>query len=301
MEVIVVNDGSTDKTEMLLQKYVSDNSPIVFISLKKNSGVSVARNTGLRSAKGKYVWFLDADDIIPDKTLNFYRNFLSVKKADIFVFGYAEKKDEFLPVSKVVDNAAYDGKEFNAPDFLEHFFSFNIRTLICCLIFRKDFLERQRIEFPVGVKYGEDVVFYEKTFISADNIYCSKKIVFVRIFRQDSTTQGGKIFVGDRIQDFLEKVKCTEYAFKTYPQIAKSANYALASWYFGMLKAYLTSSKKDNNVTNILLDYKYLLSRSMLFVFPKSLVLYLLRFIPVKFLLISKMEIQINYNKNTKR
>ena len=61
IEIIVVNDGSTDNSLEILQEYVSEKVKII---TQKNSGVAVARNTGLKNAKGKYIAYVDSDDWI---------------------------------------------------------------------------------------------------------------------------------------------------------------------------------------------------------------------------------------------
>lgn len=60
-EIICVNDGSTDGSLAILQKYAQQYDNIVLID-KENKGVSIARNVGMEKAQGNYVWFIDADD-----------------------------------------------------------------------------------------------------------------------------------------------------------------------------------------------------------------------------------------------
>lgn len=62
-EIIVVNDGSADNTESICSEYVKNHDNIHLISIS-NSGVSVARNTGIEKAEGKYIAFVDADDYV---------------------------------------------------------------------------------------------------------------------------------------------------------------------------------------------------------------------------------------------
>ena len=66
-ELILVNDGSIDRTENICKKYVELDKRIVYIK-QENSGVSVARNSGIQLAKGKWITFLDADDTLADFT-----------------------------------------------------------------------------------------------------------------------------------------------------------------------------------------------------------------------------------------
>ena len=78
-ECIIVNDGSPDQTELTAKKWVDKDSRFVYL-YKKNGGLSSARNSGLQIAKGKYIQFLDSDDILDKNKLEFSLNELD--KAD---------------------------------------------------------------------------------------------------------------------------------------------------------------------------------------------------------------------------
>ena len=62
-ELIIVNDASSDNTESIIKEYAGKNSKIVLISLSENKGVSNARNIAVQNARGRFVAFLDSDDI----------------------------------------------------------------------------------------------------------------------------------------------------------------------------------------------------------------------------------------------
>ena len=63
IEIIVVNDGSNDKTQNIVEKYKKENSNIILIN-STNKGVAAARNKGLKIAKGNYIGFVDSDDYV---------------------------------------------------------------------------------------------------------------------------------------------------------------------------------------------------------------------------------------------
>ncbi len=94
-EMIIIDDGSVDKTVQIIQNFMDDDSRIHLIRINKNSGAAKARNFGIEKVTGKYMTFLDADDIwFPD----FIENSIeTIKKAGInFVFSSYKRSNENL-------------------------------------------------------------------------------------------------------------------------------------------------------------------------------------------------------------
>jgi len=94
-EIIIIDDCSTDNTTDLIKKFVSEDNRIQWLPLKSNSGPAIARNKGIEVVKGKYMTFLDADDI-------WFHDFIensikTIKKTGIpFVFSSYKRSDEDL-------------------------------------------------------------------------------------------------------------------------------------------------------------------------------------------------------------
>jgi len=85
-EIVVVDDGSTDNTETLLQKYI-DKNQLRFIKHSANQGVANAKNTGILNAKNEYVVLLDSDDLLEINGLNHLKKIISDKRYDIVFCG----------------------------------------------------------------------------------------------------------------------------------------------------------------------------------------------------------------------
>ena len=75
-EMLIVNDCSTDNTATIVQNYVNKDNRIKLINLKQNSGAAVARNTAIQNAKGRYIAFLDSDDLWKKEKLQKQLNFM---------------------------------------------------------------------------------------------------------------------------------------------------------------------------------------------------------------------------------
>lgn len=109
-EVIIVNDGSTDKTENIINKYIKKYDNIIYIK-QKNIGLSLARNNGVKKATGDYLLFIDSDDYVEKNLLeNINKNI-----DDLDVLRYQLNivfNDKIIP---------YEEKEFNATDGIDAF------------------------------------------------------------------------------------------------------------------------------------------------------------------------------------
>lgn len=158
-ELLIVDDGSNDKSSQICDDY-SRIDARVKVYHKVNEGVAIARNIGLELAKGKYVTFLDSDDMLmPDALQVLYSEM--VKNPYIkFVQGAHNILDGSGGVSESrIDSIrkAYEKIILNSDDYvskvlLNHTFSVNI-------LFRRDFLSMYNIQYPVGLSYLEDTYF----------------------------------------------------------------------------------------------------------------------------------------------
>ena len=148
LEIIVVNDGSTDKTLEKIQKMADKDSRIIIID-KENGGVNSARNIGLRKAVGKYILFVDGDDWLEIDTIQKLYENITLKNLDILLYNAYESYDS-------------GKKEMNTfltdigSDYLKELLLAKIMPCVWCKFIRKECIEN--IEFPINVEFGEDLV-----------------------------------------------------------------------------------------------------------------------------------------------
>lgn len=156
-ELIVIDDGSTDKTMEVLKRY-KDLRLKIF--KKENGGVSSARNLGLEYASGKYVTFVDSDDYFLQGFLKDAWGILSQNQVSgLFYSGFAieDKKTREIPL--------FWGKEFFETKFFDHYEFFKDFCLFagnswaCAKFFDRDAINAHHIRFSEDISYGEDLNF----------------------------------------------------------------------------------------------------------------------------------------------
>lgn len=151
LEIICVNDGSTDTSPEILKNYTERDSRIKIIS-QKNQGLSSARNTGIKHASGEYLTFVDSDDYIKSKMIEHLVGAASNTKSDIAVCSFME----IYPNGKITHFSQNHPKTtYNTEDALmamlkEHGFMVSATMKLFPTKYFKD------IKFPVG-KLHEDV------------------------------------------------------------------------------------------------------------------------------------------------
>lgn len=148
-ELILVNDGSTDNSLKMLEKY--KNNKKVKIYSQENQGPAIARNYGISVSKGKYVMFIDSDDYIDSNYIESYYQNINENNYDIVIGGY----------KRVVGDKIQFVQKLKSEEFSKY-----IVTGPYCRIIKKEFLQKNNINF-LNTNSSEDVYFnlmiYNKT------------------------------------------------------------------------------------------------------------------------------------------
>lgn len=229
LEIILVDDGSTDGSSMLCDKYKKKDNRIKVIH-QKNSGVSVARNVGLKHATGEYIGFVDSDDYI---SLNMYEtlyNNLINTNSDISVCNYLTFKDK-LPEFDNESNI----KIFDRIDALKDIISDGVITnFLWNKLFKKEVFKN--ISFPLGKIY-EDLYVMHRLIDNTDKICFDSKRMYGYYQRSDSYVNSYSLDKNNNYLEFCDD--CYEYLSK-YDEL-KEARESYRCFY--IYTAFLQASK----------------------------------------------------------
>lgn len=162
-EVIIINDGSSDSTLDILNSYKQTYSNLIIID-KENGGPSSARNAGLDIAKGEYVFFFDADDILEGDALSTMYETASEKQADLLIGKYdIFNRHTTIEIHNLDDLIELEEIDKYNTDIL---WTFSLSNKL----FRRDLIEKFNLRLP-PVSYSEDGAFLTQF------LYRSSKIV----------------------------------------------------------------------------------------------------------------------------
>ena len=205
LEILLVDDGSTDGSERICDEYEKMDSRIRSIH-KKNGGPSEARNIAIEQAKGEYIAFVDGDDWIDE---DMYENmYLAIRKskADLAVCAYKEVSKKHIP-DPTNDTILYFDKDEALESFIKEEEDVCIQNAAWNKLFKRELLKELR--FPVGKLY-EEIVFTTKLLHEADKVvYLNQGYYNYVVDRVGSIMNAGvnaRIFT-DQIPLYYEKRK----------------------------------------------------------------------------------------------
>lgn len=208
-ELILVDDGSKDESGKICDEYAASDSRVRVIH-KENQGVSIARNTGIKEAKGEYIGFIDSDDWI-DKDM-YESMYLKAMEhnADIVMCDartvYDNKPSEPDTISGLPGSVLLKKSDVS-PKILKE-----IAGSACRCIYRRDVILNNEIIFPEGMPLSEDRVFNILAMGCSNSLFYIKKSFYNRYIRKGSAVS--KYYenmldivldVRERMQNALEK------------------------------------------------------------------------------------------------
>lgn len=207
LEIILVNDGSTDLSREICEKFSTEDNRIKLIN-KENEGVELARLTGLNCATGTYITFVDPDDWLPNNAIELLINAIKKEDADVSFGKLCRVIDKFALIKKEINSDIYNNKIVTKNQFMsEYYDSFcgwgEFPINMCGKLYKKSLIDSVYYK-PVGISHGEDLCFNLQVLPHADKIVSIPEIIY--FYRWGGMT--------NKINKNLFKDACTAYNFK---------------------------------------------------------------------------------------
>jgi len=209
LEIVCVNDGSEDSSPEILAEYAAKDERIKIVN-KENGGLSSARNAGLNTARGKYVYFLDSDDTIRSDAMRICSEISDREQLDVLYFD-AEINYENEEIKKAnpgietyyIRNVAYNGV-MSGTEIFSHMVPKNdYKPSVCIQFINRSYIEDNNLRFEEGILF-EDNVFSLRLMLCAKRTMHVVERLFFRRLRADSIITSEVNF---------EKIYYSYYAF----------------------------------------------------------------------------------------
>ena len=193
LELVFVDDGSIDKSLEILNSYRESEEFTLSVYSQENSGVSAARNLGIKYAKGDYITFLDVDDFVTDDYYATLNGTAAKGDSDVFVFSSVRVRGTQKPEL----SGDYPAPEkISNHDMLCKMVGNPTEYGACNLLYKSEFVQKNSLSFAVGFKYYEDYHFIYRAFALADGILITEKPIYFYMMREGSAMQR---FTRDRL------------------------------------------------------------------------------------------------------
>jgi len=236
LEIILIDDGSTDSSGSICDNYSKKDKRIVTIH-NENQGVSASRNNGLNIANGKYITFIDSDDFVSENYIEELYKMITLNNADMAIIGNDEQyNDGIIKMNKKLKVT------INAEKTIKKILEEKYISSVCWgKMYKKTLLDD--IKFDTNINIGEDFKFIIEVLDKANKISIDTKQNLYHYKMTENSVTKQK----NRKNDWLEEIKLTESMFKPieekYPKIKSRA----IQRYIRVNITFLTNMIKEND------------------------------------------------------
>ncbi len=210
-EIIVVNDGSTDKSSNIISKYQKKYKNIIVID-KENEGLSMARNRGVQKSSGKYIIFVDSDDYVSNKLLEEVDK--KIDDSDILRFQIATEDEEYTKINEYHEEGFESMCGYDAFKYLS---SYHFVEPAWCYVIRRDYYIENKFSFKKDV-YHEDFGLIPHV------VYKARKVKSIDFIGYYYIQRNGSIMNNNDYKKTVKKAFDMLEQYKTMRLFAKNIN-----------------------------------------------------------------------------
>lgn len=241
-EIIVINDGTQDNSMDIVREFAAHETSLKIIE-QENQGLSAARNTGIKTATGKYIWFVDSDDWIEDRFLEKIIPQLNDCNDDVLLFRIREHNETSQKV--VLERHLLSDSEKRHTDFLELLQNKIDFTPMQLYIIRKEFMDVNHLKFVRGIVH-EDMEFAPKMLVQAQSITTIPLFHYNYLWRESGSLTSSSTNRNKRI-DSLFKIIDLHKALQTNTSKIRDI-YALEKIQFWLYRKLFNYINKDEYI-----------------------------------------------------
>lgn len=222
LEIILVDDGSTDKSSKILDEYAKLDQRIQVFH-KDNSGVSDTRNYGLDRASGEYICFSDADDILSRDYVSYLYNLICKNRsADISLTNKLFSTFDKKQVKKINENV------ISGMEAANQILTYKIPIGVYSKLFRTSFLKKYGIKFDTELFIGEGFNYNIDSFLNAKKIIVSNKKIY--FYRRNNKTSATTKFSVEKWENGLFAIKKIKLKIEKIPSKELLMSWKFAWW-----------------------------------------------------------------------
>lgn len=268
-QIILVNDGTEDNSIALAKTILSNSNIDYLIISQENKGLPSARNAGLKKAEGKYVLFMDSDDIVLSDFLISLYTMCEDNQCDAAFTEYEVTK---LNNRFGRDNIDKGTELINRDSLLYSNMLRSIKIHLCAMLIKKDILEKKQIVFDESLRFGEEVDFIWRLFPLLNMVGYVKSKKYKYLIRNNSLMTSQK---KERVVFLFQIIKKDiDEWFEKNPIDREKYKWIEQKIYFEKIHAFAQYSKY-NVFSSLLVESDYKTRLPKLFDFPDSKIRFL--------------------------
>lgn len=249
IEIILIDDGSTDNTKQVILKTTLNKQNVIYIT-NKNSGVSNARNTGIKAATGDYIMFIDSDDYIAK---NMIKNMFKLMKGYNTDLVKCNIKKEYIlekrleKIKPVYSKVRYIENLSFSNTIHKKILSTETMNSACASLFKRDIIKENNLLFREDIHNGEDAIFFMNYIDNAKSIVYTPTAYYYYTIKNTGLT--GTTLSMEKLWnsklEFIEELKDKEkkWNLTKYKYVNKKIIYIFMSSVYRLYK-------KDTNTNN---------------------------------------------------